>query len=149
MKRSKSIEETDWNLCFLCQKHSKEKLRSTSEGINKLANNLSEFYKLDGLDINTLRISSDEVNGVPNFNETLHLNKAQYHKLCALKYNQRELFALKKRLDKTKAQNKELPTSSNRSRISVKPLNLGSFQCCFCGKEDEDSNLHAAGTYHA
>ena len=39
--------------------------------------------------------------------------------------------------------------SKRRSCYKWNTFQLGKLICCFCEEEDEDSNLHAAGTLHA
>ena len=50
MKRALPENDTIWKLCFICQKKTKEKLRSTHSGIEKLLSvSLFEFYEIGAL----------------------------------------------------------------------------------------------------
>ena len=40
MKRSRTDVNVDWNLCCICQKSDKDKLRSTESGLKSLSDNL-------------------------------------------------------------------------------------------------------------
>ena len=97
MKRSRSDVNVDWYLCCICQTSDKDKLRSTESGLKSLADNLCEFYVLNGLKLDVARISTTTVNGIPNICETLSANSAKYHNNCAARYNKRALEALKQR----------------------------------------------------
>ena len=67
MKRSHSDEKVNWDLCFVCQNHIKDKkFRPAPSGINTLSQKLLEFYRLGGLKFEFSRISSTFIDGVPN-----------------------------------------------------------------------------------
>ena len=95
MKRSLPENDTNWKLCFICQQKTKEKLRSTPDGITKLSASLIEFYKIDALKFDISRISTFSENNIPQIEANLKTHSAQYHHNCADKYNQRELEAAK------------------------------------------------------
>ena len=78
-------------------------------------------------------------------------NSAVYHHACASNYKERELHALKLRISKQQIQNNETQPSSHsmRSSSGISSLQIGNLQCCICGGEDSNSNLHAAGAFHA
>ena len=47
---------TDWTKCFICQKKTKEKLRSTDEGWKSLASLLPKFLTKNALSFDIKRI---------------------------------------------------------------------------------------------
>ena len=147
MKRRRSDVNVDWNLCCICQKFDKEKLRSTESGLESLSDNLFEFYILNGLKFDVARISTTTVNGIPNICETLSANSAKYHHNCAARYNKRDLEALKQR---NAEEIKDPRSASNSTRKSCGlAVELGAPLCCICGQDDDINALHAAGAYHA
>ena len=83
---------------------------------------------------------------------------AKYHKSCLDKYNdrmvQRAKDAYTKRGDggKEKASTNtdtDLTSPPCKRRSQTLPCKSKLLFCCFCGQEDIDKNLVAAGTYHA
>ena len=149
MKRSIEERRTDWSQCFIFHITKKESLRSTPDRLDKLSDII--FHKLGGLKFDISRISYVVNDGVPNVKKTLIKNSAVYHHACASNYKERELHALKLRISKQQIQNNETQPSSYpmRSSSGISSLQIGNLQCCICGGEDSNSNLHAAGAFHA
>ena len=51
------IADTNWDICFICQVSSKDKVRSRTDGYKTLAKNILEFHKKKGkLDFHFERI---------------------------------------------------------------------------------------------
>ena len=109
------------------------KQRSTSEGNDKLSSNLLQLYRLGSLKINISRISTSFIGDDPNIKVTLEKN--------------RELEALKKRLSRQDPAPPSINSSFNgpstRGLLSSPNTEMGTLQCCICGREDKGKNLHA------
>ena len=76
---------TNWDLCFICQKVTKESLRSTDDGRKNLSVMLPKFESKNalGFDINRVCCSDEKLL------QTLQKNQASYHPSCKNKYNNR------------------------------------------------------------
>ena len=126
-------------MCCICQQSDKDNLRSTESGLKSLSHNLCEFYVLNGLTFDVVRISTTTVNGIPNICETLPANYAKNHHNCASLYNKRELEALRQR---NAEEIKDPGSASHSTRKSWGfAVDLGAPLCI--------NALHAAGAYHA
>ena len=68
----------------------RERARSMPEGIDSLAKNISQIYKLGGLKIDVNRILRKITDGEPNIKDTLRNNSAVYYRNCTSKYKKRE-----------------------------------------------------------
>ena len=77
-------------ICFICQGRDKSNLRSTDSGIQSLASNLKEFWRLDALYLEW-EPSAVLYNCAPEFHECLKENQAKYHKSCANGYDKQKL----------------------------------------------------------
>ena len=77
-------------------------------------------------------------NGSPDFKTTFEHRNAVFHRCCTNKYSKQKVDRLKKQQKK----NKECAVFI-RSSSSSKPM--GSPFCAICDKEDDESNLRAAG----
>lgn len=60
------------------------------EGIDSLAKNISQIYKLGGLKIDVNTILRKITDGEPNIKDTLRNNSAIYYHNCTSKYKKRE-----------------------------------------------------------
>ena len=59
MEMSLIQENTNWNICFICQKENKESLRSTDDGRKSLATLLPKFDSKNALDFDINRIKCE------------------------------------------------------------------------------------------
>ena len=84
---------TDWTKCFICQKETKEKLRSTDEGWKSLASLLPKFSTKNPLLFDTKHI---QIEG-QELEITLNNNNASYHHSFKNAYNDRIINASLKR----------------------------------------------------
>ena len=149
MKRKNDVI-MDWKVCFICQRSTHDRPRSTPEGLKSLCERLVNFYKNGGNLFEHVELCYTTIaDGSPNFADILVANSAMYHKDCAARYNQRELTALIRRNEKNKSHDDD--QCENRSlRSQTGPsIELGPLKCCICAEEDLGTNLHAAGTFHA
>ena len=75
-----SISEsmTDWTKCFICQKKTKEKLRSIDEGWKSLASLVPKFSTKNALsfDIKHIQIEGQDLE------ITLNKSNTSYHRSC-------------------------------------------------------------------
>ena len=140
-----------WDKCFICQLETTVKLRSTKDGHKMLDNMLLNFAAVNGLDFDSSWLES-----IVNLEETLTLNNAAYHHSCSSKYNQRMLTRAIDREDKARKKNQddvnasmEVSSPPCKRRSGVPRKELQKLMCCFCRLEDVESNLCAAGTFHA
>ena len=84
----------DWDICFICQTKSKDNLQSPAanaltnvtpkESYHRLASSIKTLHSIDELpfqmNIKTLECGRD-------LGESLHKNKAKYHKYCKKKFD--------------------------------------------------------------
>ena len=101
----RAADETwDWNLCFICQGQSAEKLICPAKnskrldktvGCSSIANHLKSFEEIDELpsviSSKTRSLTSDKLC------EKLLLNEAKYHKKCRNKYDDFHLNRISKK----------------------------------------------------
>lgn len=95
---------TDWELCFICQKITREKLicpagyLGTNKGVGyiTLISYFEEFKKKNSL---PTTINFNRLDDGSGGNSTLLKNNATYHKTCSLKFNQKELLRAQKRFE--------------------------------------------------
>ena len=138
---------TDWNLCFICQKHTNDDVRSTEDGIHTLATNIPQFDNLGGLKFDYSRVADTD----DDLLSVLRTNNASYHNTCQSSYSNSKLKRLQsshdKHIAKTSKQEDETVVPLKRSRRSVSAEDVGPnvLQCCWCCKFDDASNLRAAG----
>ena len=90
-------KNTNWYLCFICQKSTKESFRSMCNRRKNLDVILSKFESKNPLDFDINRIRC----GDKKFMQKLQQNQASYHPSCKNKYNngifERELQATAKK----------------------------------------------------
>ena len=136
---------TDWTKCFIGQKKTKVKLRSTDEGRKSLASLLPKFSTKNALsfDIKHIQIEGQDLE------TTVNNNKASYHHACKNVYNNR---MHKRQLEKEKrSSNLEskdiLKCPSTKRWLPTASNDVTSNQgiCCFCKYIDNQENLVAAG----
>ena len=72
------------------EKRERERSGSMPEGIDSLAKNISQIYKLGGLKIDVNTILRKITDGEPNIKDTLRNNSAIYYHNCTSKYKKRE-----------------------------------------------------------
>ena len=78
--------------------------------------------------------------------ETFQKNNAKYQ--IAIKYSNSKLNLLDGGRKRSSSEN--LPENARISmRLSLDASILGEKKCSWCGEEDDESNLHSAGVYHA
>lgn len=92
---------TDWTLCALCQKHTKEKLQCPAKNSNTnkasagssyttVAENLLKFAQLGcELPVHLEQIRSDE--DASRLEQTFVNNEAKFHQKCRYRYNNTQL----------------------------------------------------------
>ena len=80
-----SKSTTDWTKCFICQKVTKEKLRSTDKGQKTLSSLLPNLLQLNALSFDINRIQMGE----QDLEVSLNINNASYHHSCKNAYNNR------------------------------------------------------------
>ena len=87
-------------------------------------------------------------NGEPNVEATLKANSAIYHKNCRSNYKTRTVTSAHDKAANAASNvaDKDGPCTRKRNPADA---GMGSSQCCICAKEDDDSNLHAAGMFHS
>lgn len=146
---------TNWKLCMLCQKDTKETLTRPSlkknEDIAKcaytsLAQNLRKFDELGELQGLTLG-RLDEGQGIE---AAMFANNAIYHQSCKLRYNNTKLQRSQKRALAVDINPKDLIALQKRTRSQV-PSNgdtpVKQMLCFFCEKEAGADGLHEATTF--
>ena len=141
---------TDWSACCICQKDTKEKLRSTAKGHETFSKLLPQFAVLNELEFEISRLETPGL----TLEESLKQQNAFYHHSCSNRYNQRMLDrALEKaKKGKNRYADKDTHLQSppcKRRSDSVKPVERFGLFCCFCREKDTEDNLHAAGTKNA
>ena len=140
-----SERKIDWSKCFVCQGEKDEDLRSGDRGRNTLSINLPRFAAVNGLKFDSFWLES-----IDNLKETLHKNKASYHHSCASEYNERNLKRAENRYHKPNAEKgHDLSSYLCKRRSGGTSKEVGNLICCFCKQGDVESNLCAAGAYHA
>ena len=154
-------KENDWQTnssCCICDVVGGD-LRSSSEGIESLAQNFLEFWKNGVLPFDSSKITSENAVGSdgkehPDFKSPMVRYKAKYHHNCHIRfspYNLKRKVASHQKQKKKACKEKENLSSrasrSSTSRQASSDENL--YSCIICGKPEELVNLHAAGTLHA
>ena len=138
---------TDWSKCFICQKDGKCRnpdVQKRDQTYETLSENLPKFYAKGRIGFYFERILIEG----ETLKETLQKNKAKYHHDCYLKYSNSKLDLLNS--GKKRKLSGDLAESTRKfTRSSLHSSILGEKKCSWCGMEDDDSNLHAAGAYHA
>ena len=138
----------DWLQCSICQKKTKEKLRSSVQGYGTLAELLPQFDRNNALDFDLNRLITEGL----TLRNSLEKNNALYHHTCAAKYNQQKLDRAIKKFNRIPDPHHEADVQSPPCKRRSEGAQIHStrdFVCCFCSQSDIESNLHAAGTLHA
>ncbi|KAG0715860.1 hypothetical protein GWK47_010980 [Chionoecetes opilio] len=148
--------ETDWSLCFICQKTTPESLTSPSQNTRQdkgcsysiLAGHLRRFNELGLLPNSFLLSRLDEGSGVE---AALSANNARYHKTCRLRYNKTKLDRAEKRHLKIGANEEEEVAARKRTRYLSRPSSTETkhqeLKCFFCGEALGSAGLHEAATF--
>ena len=144
-----SINQTDWNLCVLCQKDTTEPLHCPADskrntggsGYQTLADNLLRFSEIDCLPKSLDMSRLDDGEGIES---TLQHHKAKWHDSCRLKYNKTQLTRAEKR--KTTSCNTEGVTPKF-IRQSVDHSETLLEKCFFCDKPAGNESLRKASTF--
>ena len=84
---------TDWTKCFICQKKTKEKLRSIDEGWKSLASLVPKFSTKNALSFDIKHIQMEGQDLEITFNN----NNASYHRSCKNAYDRIINISLKMR----------------------------------------------------
>ena len=146
---------TDWSICFICQRTTNEAIRTSDEGLLKLAENIPKFNRLGRLKFEYSRIAKEN----DDLLTILKSRSAQYHNTCQSNYSdsKRTRFETSNDNKLAKAAQKEieneiLEVPEKRSRRSADTDESGSsrpnmFQCCWCTEYDDETNLRAAGRW--
>ena len=136
----------DWLECCICQLRTKESLRSTTQGYVALSKFLPLFAELNELGFDISRLDTPG----HTLQESLVKNHAVYHHNCRVKYDQARL---NRAINRAKKRSESKPSSElhNPCKRLRKDGDSASHEifCCFCREEDIESNLRAAGTFHA
>ena len=135
---------TNWSLCFICQKPTNEALRSSNDGLNKLATNIPKFNNLGRLKFEYSRIANEN----DYLLTILTSNSAKYHNTCQSSYSDSKL--LRFQLSHEQKLLKAFEAPEKRSRRSADadeqgPSRANMFKCCWCTKYDDETKLRAAG----
>ena len=69
---------TNWNLCFIFQRSTKEVLWSSNDGLNTLGTNIPKIDELGRLKFDFSQIASEN----ENLLSILKANNAKYHTTC-------------------------------------------------------------------
>ena len=140
-----TVSPIDWTLCLLCEKVTDESLVCPvahtygGAGYKTLADNLKTLDGLGALPTSVKLNRLDEGDGL----EATFINRhAQYHKKCALKYNDKNVNRAMKR--KSSDDSAETPHKFTRKKA---PQSDPAYACLFCNKSGTPSNpLHNAST---
>ena len=97
-----TVEKTNWDRCFICQQVTKEKLIQPSlfnrehdrTGYDTIAKDIPLFHEINALPILLSPTRLDEGDGIES---TLTRNKAKYHSICKLMFNNTKLERAQKR----------------------------------------------------
>ncbi len=112
------------------------KTQDAGAGYRSLGNNLQEFSELGELDEERL----DENDGIV---ATRINNRAKWHKLCQMKYNNMKLQRVKRKLSEEPGSSAATPPKRTRSNVSC--VDSSHYRCFFCYL-DLGSEYHQATT---
>ena len=104
------MADANWDICFICQVSTKDKVRSSIAAYKTLAKNISEFHKKGKLGFHLERIS----NANSDLLLILTTKKAVYHHNCFSKYSDLKLKRFKEPSKKRK------PTEDENGRKSTR-----------------------------
>ena len=143
-----TVEQTNWDRCFICQQVTKEKLIQPSlfsrehdrTGYDTIARNVPLFHKINALPILFSPTWLDEGDGIES---TLTRHRAKYNSSCKLKFNNTELERAQKRASTAAEDTKDTKDIHvKRPRRSQPSKAL----CFICEDESATSPLHDAMT---
>jgi hypothetical protein len=147
--------KTDWTLCFLCQELKKQhklicpaKAKTKTCGYDYIADMLLDFQALGQSPINIDLQRLDDGNGIAN---TLSNHKAEYHKVCYMKFSKDKLERAKrsKRAQSPEASAispKKLRSSTGHLSSSVDDKEAPEMNKCFFCDKIGSTRLHRAST---
>ena len=136
--------QTNWSLCCLCQKVTRETLskpKAPETSVYKtLSNNITEFYKLGAL---PLVLNLQRLDNGKGIEETLKDNNAAYHNSCKLLFKDTKLERANKKHQEMKRNSNQIlvDISSSDTKVKRKCTQLGHMLCFICDTEDDKSNL--------
>ena len=140
---------TDWKICCLCQKKTKEKLRYVSNikphlihHLDELSNNIEEFYSLGALPI---PIDPKRLNHGDGIVTTLRDNNACYHFSCKLLFNRQNL---QRAHDKCDPKKRKSDAACEATREKRKRFEKSEPTCFICEVKDDIKNLHNVETFN-
>ena len=141
--------QTDWKLCCLCQRKTKERLRKVSNIVsnqtvvlNELSENIKQFHTLNCLPI---YINPKRLDNGDGITKTLIDNCASYHLSCKLLFNNEKLQRVKNRNNSRKH---KLETTLESPREKRQRLEKSVLKCFICEKEDDIKHLHNIETFN-
>ena len=141
--------QTDWKLCCLCQRKTKERLRKVSNIVsnqtvvlNELSENIKQFHTLNCLPI---YINPKRLDNGDGITKTLIDNCASYHLSCKLLFNIEKLQRVKNRNNSRKH---KLETTLESPREKRQRLEKSVLKCFICEKEDDIKHLHNIETFN-
>ena len=156
---SGTVATTDWDICFLCQQNSREKLICPSKSIQKykyvgyktLVNDLLQFESNGLLELSLNGLAENKNSLLETFKI---LKQASFHKTCRNRYDhdhlQLKLENLKNVHETAEDQNCRVNSaepSEIKRRRSTRQLNSIEHNCLFCNEEDSKENLRQAMTF--
>ena len=141
--------QTDWNICCLCQKKNKEKLRYVSNikphlihHLDELSNNIYQFYSLGALPIPLNPKRLDDGDGIVT---TLKNNNACYHISCKLLFSRQKL---QRAQDKSVSKKRKSDLVCEATREKRKRYEKSDPTCFICEAKDGIQKLHNVETFN-
>ena len=149
MKRHVS-EQIDWTKCVVCQSGDGE-LRSTSQGIESLANQFKAWWNdkilpFDAAFLTSHTITDEEGKIYPDFKSAMATNSAKYHHNCKNNFSE---FKMNKKLTSATKRLKVEPNIKAAERPMRGESSALKSLCIICNKYDDIQNMCAAGSWHA
>ena len=137
-----TVATKDWDICFLYQQNSREKLICPSKrtqkdnhvGYKTLVDDLLQFESNGSLDLS--------LNGLVE-NENSLSKQASFHETCRNRYDR---YHLQSKLGKLKTFIR-LQSMRIKRRRSTRQLNSTENNCLFCNKEDSKENFRQVTTF--
>ena len=138
----------EWAKCFLCQKDTAETLLS-SEKLHAIFKNLAGFATIDKVPSHLLCIKSIKKEDLESIIKNYY---PKHHNGCTTNYGSNMLARAQNKCRKIQENNKDNDSltspPSTRRRWSTASF-MGELICWFYHEIDAESNLCAAGVYHA
>lgn len=139
-------DSTDWNLCALCQRETKEKLQCPASATQKtqgstyvsLAENLAQFHQLGHLPEELISRL-----GEGDLVDTFKKRKACFHVSCRLKYNSTKL----KRKSAAASPSSKEGEPRNKFLRKDSDANAGTDDVCFLCDQSGGKDLRNASTF--